>query len=95
MLRIGQTAFVGLFLLLLCIQLSGLSCLEEWTVPSPADAVSQSSALNDECPCHFTFVSSPSINVRSSSLATRAVTPPFMTYAFDSRVLLFRPPALA
>ena len=96
MVKMGRTALVFLFLMLLSIQLSGLSCLDEWTVQSHNDAVSQAtSTLDDDCPCHFTFVSSPSIDVRWSSLVTGVVAQSPMAYAFDSRALLFRPPAFA
>jgi hypothetical protein len=94
MVKIGRTAFVLLFLVLLSFQLSGLSCLDEWTVQSQDDALSQHTTSDDDCPCHFTFVSSPSINVRWSSLVSRIAAQPPVTYAFESRVLLFRPPAL-
>lgn len=97
MVKIGRMVFVLLFLMLLNIQLSGLSCLDDWTVQLQKDnTVSQgASTYDDECPCHFTFVSSPSLNVRWVSQATRVVTHSLTTYDFDSRFLLFRPPALA
>jgi hypothetical protein len=85
-----------LFLVLFTIQISGLSCLEEWTIPPPGHILSQDAfALDDDCPCHFTFVSSPSLTVRWSTLVTRAATRPPTTYAFVTYILLFRPPALA
>jgi hypothetical protein len=96
MIRIGRRALVILFLILLLFQLSGLSCLDEWNVvPQKCTFSQETSTLDDDCPCHFTFVSSPSINVRWSSLITRVVTQLPTTHASDLRFLLFRPPALA
>ena len=96
MVNVSRAALVLLFLMLLTFQLSGLSCLDEWTLQSQNNVMSQfSSTLDDDCPCHFIFFSSPSINVRWSGLITRTVTLAPMTYAFDSRSLLFRPPASA
>jgi hypothetical protein len=95
MVAISRTVCVFLFLILLTIQLTGLSCLDEWTL-TPQTTVSQgSSGLDDDCPCHFTFVSSPSTKVHRSSLVNRVVVRPPTTYAFDAQFLLFRPPASA
>jgi hypothetical protein len=71
--HIGRFAFLLLFLVLFTIQISGLSCLEEWTItPSSSTLSQETSTLDDDCPCHFTFVSSPSLNVYWNGLVTRA-----------------------
>ena len=95
MVAISRTVSVVLFLVLLTIQLTGLSCLDEWTINSQNILSQASSGLDDECPCHFIFVSSPPTTVHQSGLVTRVATRPPTTYAFDGRFLLFRPPASA
>jgi hypothetical protein len=66
----SQLLVLGL-ILLLGVQLTGLSCLEEWRIVSPAgsvfdtpqitDVTMASGALADDgCPCHMVFVSIPS-----------------------------------
>jgi hypothetical protein len=93
---IARTAILCLFLTLLSVQLTGLSCLNEWAIPDRDSAYSQqSTAPADECPCHFTFVSSPSLTLYRSGPLAGMVTPPPRIYAFDARELLFRPPASA
>jgi hypothetical protein len=68
--RASQRLVIGL-ILLLGVQLTGLSCLEEWRTASPAgsvvdtpqitDVTMGSGALaEDGCPCHMVFVSIPS-----------------------------------
>jgi len=66
----GQRLVIGL-ILLLGVQLTGLSCLEEWRIaplagsvcdtPQITDVTMGSGALaEDGCPCHMVFVSIPS-----------------------------------
>ena len=77
------------------IQLTGLSCLDEWTL-TPQTTVSEgSSALDDDCPCHFTFVSSPSTYVHRSRVMTKVAARPPTWHVFAADFTLFRPPALA
>jgi hypothetical protein len=96
MLLIGRSTCVLLFLVLFTVQVSGFSCLEEWTITSSSSTLSQESpALDDDCPCHFTFVSSSSVRVYWNGLVTQAATRPPTTNASDTHFLLFRPPALA
>jgi hypothetical protein len=56
------------FILLLAIQLTGLSCLDEWYPPhasltlstqSLTQTVGMSQTGDDACPCHLAFVSAP------------------------------------
>ena len=66
----SQRLVIGL-ILLLGVQLTGLSCLEEWQIaslagslldtPQISDVTAGSGALaEDGCPCHMVFVSIPS-----------------------------------
>ena len=66
----SQRLVIGL-ILLLGVQLTGLSCLEEWRIgslagslfdtPQITDVTMGSGALaEDGCPCHMVFVSIPS-----------------------------------
>jgi hypothetical protein len=92
----ARSALMLLFLALFTFQISGLSCLEEWAISPAASTLSQEpSALSDDCPCHFTFVSSPSLGTYRNGLITRAAVRPPTTYAFDTHLLPFRPPAFA
>src|SRR6187551_390097 len=89
---ISRATCVLLFLVLLIIQLTGLSCLNEWSI-EPQNIYSQgTTGIADDCPCHFTFVSSPSTIVHRSSRVTRVTTcPPFtysLTHLFSCSVLL-------
>lgn len=95
MLPLGRLTVVFLFLVLFTLQISGLSCLDEWTPFPQGMTLSQASPLDDECPCHFTFVSSPALRVSWTTLVMRVTAPPPTTYAFDARFLLFRPPVVA
>lgn len=72
--RTRQLLFLGL-IMLLGIQLTGLDCLDEWSlVPAANSSVSQVQPLagsdgveNDACPCHLIFVSIPSTVLSGSS----------------------------
>ncbi len=68
--RLPGNLFVMGFILLLAIQLTGLSCLDEWrSLPSPAWPALWSQSLtqtmdagqtgNNGCPCHLAFMSVP------------------------------------
>src|SRR5262245_37168649 len=79
---IRRSAFL-LFLMLFTCQLSGLSCLDEWTVQPQNTSLSQvTTTVDDDCPCHFSFVSAPSIRVSWSSLVGRAIMNPPTTHVF-------------
>src|SRR4051812_4229936 len=66
----SQRLVIGL-ILLLGVQLTGLSCLEEWRIASLAGSVFDAPQITDVtmgsgaiaedgCPCHMVFVSIPS-----------------------------------
>jgi hypothetical protein len=66
----SQRLVIGL-ILLLGVQLTGLSCLEEWRIASLAGSVCDTTQITDVtmgsgaiaedgCPCHMVFVSIPS-----------------------------------
>ena len=63
----SQLLVIGL-ILLLGVQLTGLSCLEDWRIAAPAGSVLDTQQIagvaiapgelaNDGCPCHMVFVS--------------------------------------
>lgn len=63
----GQLLVIGL-ILLLGVQLTGLSCLEEWRIASLAGSVFETPQITDVtvgpgvlaedgCPCHMAFIS--------------------------------------
>ena len=98
----SQRLVIGL-ILLLGVQLTGLSCLEEWRIaplagsvfdtPQITDVTMGSGAIaEDGCPCHMVFVSIPSAVSQPShpvSLIEPGVpgTPPLMP-----PFVLFHPP---
>ena len=89
-------AGVGLFLALLATQLTGLSCLDDWTMESQNVVVQGiSSYISDDCPCHYAFISSdPATVFRSNRVIKVAMCQPTMQ-ALHTQFLLYRPPALA
>ena len=91
----GIRTAVVLFLLLLTIQLTGLSCLDEWTLESQNVLAQGGSYIDDDCPCHFTFVSSISAPVQRSSRVTRLTTYQPPSHTLEAQFFLFRPPASA
>jgi len=98
----SQQLVIGL-ILLLGVQLTGLSCLEEWRIASLAgsvfdtpqitDVTMGSGALaEDGCPCHMVFVSIPSGVPQPShpvSFIARGIP---VISPLVSPFLLFRPP---
>lgn len=99
--RIGNLLLVGL-VLLLGVQLTGLTCFGEWQVGSPAGLVQpldlspspDGGATDDGCPCHFVFqsVSLPAPEILSPltgdlTFSSRLYVPTFV-------VTLFRPPVV-
>jgi predicted deacetylase len=91
----GTKAAVTLFLLMLTVQLTGLSCLDEWTMEAQSVLAQGGAYTEDECPCHFTFVSSISAPVQRVRRVTRLVTYQQPSYTLEVQFLLFRPPASA
>jgi hypothetical protein len=100
--KVGQLLVVGL-IVLLGVQLTGLSCLDEWRLgvssgsmldnPRITDgAIGSGEVADDSCPCHLAFVSIPTDAHQVShpvSFIDRhfPVTPPLV-----SPFSLFHPP---
>jgi len=91
----GTRTVIVLFLLMLTLQLSGLSCLDEWTVEAQTGLSQEGSSTDDDCPCHFSFVSSISAPVQRSIRVTKLATYQQPSYTLEVQFLLFRPPASA
>src|ERR1044072_9367800 len=89
-------AGVGLFLALLATQLTGLSCLDDWTMESQ-NVVGQAifSYISDDCPCHYAFISSDPATVCGSNRVIKVAMSHPMMDAFHAQFLLYRPPDLA
>ena len=99
--RIGNLLLIGL-VLLLGVQLTGLTCLGEWQVGSPAGLVQpldlspspDGGVTDDGCPCHFVF-QSVSIPVPANlSPLTDDLIFSSTLYVPTFVVVLFHPPAL-
>jgi hypothetical protein len=92
---VPRAAAILLFLIVLTIQITGLSCLEEWKINADTTVSQASSALDDDCPCHLAFVSSTSSNFQGSKLVKRLGAPTPVMYAFGASTLPFHPPLSA
>lgn len=95
--------FMTGFVLLLAIQLTGLSCLDEWrSFPSHASptlsnqsrtqTVGMSQTGDDTCPCHLAFMSTPKADPERCSLASLLDIGAPTTVAPGPTSLPFRPP---
>jgi hypothetical protein len=95
-------------ILLLGIQLTGLSCINDWKSGSSSSALSLISADDrsldgtsaipdkpgDGCPCHLVFQSVPFSTWQPTSLLTSADTPSPATYTPTFVQSLFHPPVI-
>lgn len=99
--RIGNLLLIGL-VLLLGVQLTGLTCLGEWQVISAAAVVeamdlspSPDRAVTDDgCPCHFVFQSVSLPAPANLSPLTDDLIFSSTLYVPTFVVVLFHPPAL-
>jgi len=98
----SQLLVIGL-ILLLGVQLTGLSCLEDWRIAAPTGdlfdtpqitgvATGPGELVDDECPCHMVFVSilSGAFQPSHPVFAIERGVP--VTSPFVSPFLLFHPP---
>ena len=99
--RIGNLLLIGL-VLLLGVQLTGLTCLGEWQVGSPAGLVQpldlspspDGGVTDDGCPCHFVFQSVSIPAPANLSPLTDDLIFSSTLYVPTFVVVLFHPPAL-
>ena len=98
----SQLFLIGL-ILLLGVQLTGLSCLEEWRIAALADSVFNTPQItgvvtgpgefaDDGCPCHMVFVSILSGASQPSHPVSAIERGVPVTSPFVSPFLLFHPP---
>jgi len=109
MLKFGDTLvpvgrwFVVWLVMLLGLQLTGLSCLDEWSnwfsqqsmtvyqqATAPADG--DNSAIEDGCPCHLAFLSKPSRHSQVSFLVHLVDEGSFRAPILQQPFIPFHPP---
>jgi hypothetical protein len=91
---------VVLLILLLGVQLTGLSCLDEWSLPSMGGGIASyvdsshdaAVAEADSCPCHLTFTSIPYIALFASCPSVLRDLPDSETLLLVDPALPFHPP---
>ena len=91
---------VILLILLLGVQLTGLSCLDEWSLPSVGGGIASyvdsshdaDVAERDSFPCHLTFTSIPHIALFASCPSVLSDLPDTETLLLVDPALPFHPP---
>ena len=92
-------AMLTILLFLLGIQLTGLNCIDEWSLSS-IDDLSETvlevphaaGHTDDACPCHLSFVSTARHNVQAAALQVILDHRAFEPAALEETSLPFRPP---
>ena len=99
----GTRLVVIVLILLLGVQLTGLSCLDEWSLPFVGGGIASyvdsshdaDVAEADSCPCHLTFTSIPHVALFTSCPSVLSNPPDAETLLLVDPALPFHPPLVA
>lgn len=100
----GTQWFLIGWIVLMGVQLTGLSCLNEWRIDPSEDAVlspqpfngpdGTGEPTNDGCPCHLKFTATYRIHLHNALLSSPEKPAALLAFVSVLGASLFRPPTL-